>query len=130
MSEYQLHGVLRALHVNEHNGTIIELPAGSAITVCGDAAFPRLVEICCAGEHYAVFHEDLVYRADRITVKKPLSPHRDHSGPKRLIKGMSIDGVFTSRHNRHNNSRSRLRSAGCPEHWQPFTISSRRTCWR
>ena len=63
---YQLTAMLRAVYLDgEKIGGIREIPEGAVLTVIGDAPVPGLTEVVYEGDRYALFYDDLVYRAKK-----------------------------------------------------------------
>jgi hypothetical protein len=51
--------VLSAVDGSPQMGTILQLPAGTQVRVCGDGFNDRTVKVTCEGGNYFVFFEDL-----------------------------------------------------------------------
>lgn len=51
--------ILSAFDGSPQMGTILQLPAGTQVRVCGDGFNDRTVKVTCEGGNYFVFSEDL-----------------------------------------------------------------------
>lgn len=51
--------VLSAAEGSTRMGTILQLPAGTQVRVCGDGFNERTVKVSCEGGYYFLFFEDL-----------------------------------------------------------------------
>jgi len=49
----------------EGKGTMITLPVGAKIALCGASTIPSCVEILCDGSRYNAFEEDLRNRSEK-----------------------------------------------------------------
>ena len=77
---YRLREPLRAVRVSGDGiGEVAEIPAGARVSLIGPAKVPGLTEVEYGNDRFSLFHEDLLFRGERVLRADSSGPAERHA---------------------------------------------------